>query len=101
VLGFTNDRVGAALLGLWNLPATVVTAVACGHELPSADAGMDSRTVLALAMLLENELLGLTPARSAQDVEALAAQLGVSAQLPVLRDSAAKEWLGAHEPEAP
>jgi HD-like signal output (HDOD) protein len=92
VLGVSHDRLGAALLGMWNLPATVVTAVGCAHELPSGDAIIDTRSVLALSNLMVDEVLGLSVVAEDPAVDRLSAQLGLSARLPMLRDWAAKTW---------
>ncbi len=91
-LGITHDAVGAALLGLWNLPATVVTAVACGHELPGADAVVDTRTVLALTLRLEEEVLEIRRPGAAEELQRLATQLGLESRLPSLRDGARMSW---------
>lgn len=99
VFGFDSDRVCAALLRVWRLPETVVTAVATGHRQPPADAVADAASVLALTTQLEDEVLGLRRTRDPGGLERLATQLGIAARLPQLREEAARAWsnIGSEE----
>ncbi len=85
--GCDHAQVGAALLGLWALPQTVVNAVAWHHEPPAEVAELDTRTVLALTSGLEREALApkLEPS---SEIEALTHQLGLSARLTTFRQMA-------------
>jgi HD-like signal output (HDOD) protein len=88
--GCTHAQVGAALLGLWGIPQTVVNAVSWHHDMPAEAAELDTRTVLALTTALEEEAFAgvelLAP------VDHLAAQLNVTARLPTLRDFAQQHF---------
>jgi HD-like signal output (HDOD) protein len=89
--GCTHSEVGAALLGLWGLPRTVANAVNWHHQLPSAAAGLDTRTVLALATGLEDEVT--TPGEEhSRELDALALQMGVAERMPAFRSFAAQHF---------
>lgn len=62
VLGATHAGVGAYLLGLWGLPATIVEAVAFHHH-PAASQGrqLGALTAVHVASALEHELCGAEP----------------------------------------
>jgi HD-like signal output (HDOD) protein len=89
--GTTHERVGASLLGLWNIPGTVVTAVGYSRQMPDPGSVTDTRTVLALARMLEDEALGFPPLAPGC-TEQLAGQLGVQARLPLLREWSRSQW---------
>lgn len=91
--GTTHERVGASLLGLWNIPGTVVTAVGYSRQLPDPGATLDTRSVLALARLLEDEALGYELVEP-EATERVAAQVGVTARLPMLRQWSRAQWQG-------
>jgi putative nucleotidyltransferase with HDIG domain len=55
VLGATHAEVGAYLLGLWDLPHTIVEPVALHHALAPGRAGTEIAAVVALANLLAHE----------------------------------------------
>lgn len=51
--GASHAEVGAALLGLWSLPAPLLNAVAHHHQLPALPT-LDTHTLVALACLVED-----------------------------------------------
>ncbi len=89
--GCSHAQVAAVLLGLWGLPQTVVNAVNWHHDLPTGSAGLDTRTVLALAVGLEDDARRPAPARTAA-LEALATQLEVGARLPLFKNFAKQQF---------
>ena len=91
LLGFSHEQVGAALLHHWKLPQSVVTAVATGHDAPPRNAKVDSSTIQAFTILLEQEARGVADS-DAKTVDQLALQLGMAPRLPELRAWARKHW---------
>jgi HD-like signal output (HDOD) protein len=87
----THAEVGAALLGLWNLPPTIVAAVAHHHVPPEKPLTLDTRTIVNLAALLEDEAVLQGPARAeaTAELQRIAGALSLSDRLHALRDVAA------------
>jgi HD-like signal output (HDOD) protein/CheY-like chemotaxis protein len=91
--GFTHAEVGAYLLGLWGLPATIVEAVAFHHRPSSlALAGFELVVAVHIASVLADEIMpvpGITEPLLFD--HALTEEIGLAASLPRWREIAEEE----------
>ncbi|MFT3709767.1 MAG: HDOD domain-containing protein [Archangium sp.] len=95
--GATFAEIGAVLLGMWGLPATVANAARWCIETPQPGAALDARTITAFCIALEDECMG---AREPVEVDALAAQLGLTPRLGAARELVARSLMSPSSPGA-
>ncbi len=69
MFGATHAEVGAYLLGLWDLPHSVVEPVALHHTQAPGQMGSDTSAVVALANALAHEALDWKDGEGEADTE--------------------------------
>lgn len=99
LIGANHGVIGAYLLGLWGLPASVVQAVHQHHALPrdcESTGRLSTTAIVHIADVLAHEFRPTTLVSPALDLEYLE-ELGVAEQLPEWREMAeqtAQSWRG-------
>ncbi|MGZ8920161.1 MAG: HDOD domain-containing protein, partial [Limisphaerales bacterium] len=89
--GASHAELGAELMAIWNLPSTVVEALALHHH-PSKllSSTFGPLAAVHVADVIEQELSGGAPAQSSLDLHYLA-DIGVPDRLPAWREACENE----------
>jgi putative nucleotidyltransferase with HDIG domain len=87
MFGANHGEIGACLVGMWNMPSSVVEAVACHHEPPLGEHDhLTSTGAVHIANVLEHQLRPTDESRVAPIISAAYLnELGLLERLPVWR----------------